>query len=251
MSPSYVASLPLEGDLRVADELRRDDQPKLGSFGADGLTIVCHCSDRSAAATTFSALVAGVDCERRLELTESKDTPDSRFSSREGLLVLSPELVCEAIREIHEFRLRAGGIFWVSIAAGGGFLLNRFPALISDAFCLSSFCFSLFSRSFCSLSDFFWSFFLCFSPWSDQLGEWHISWGLGFSTSFEVLTRNGFAMGCEVGAALSDPFTPSDRSGEVCERGIGYGRRGEWGAATGDLGDPVGEVEACVIEPVK
>jgi hypothetical protein len=77
--------------------------------------------------------------------------------------------------DIHEFLLKAEGIFWVSMAAGGGFLLSRFPVLLSALLCFSFSCFALLSRSFCSFSAFLFSLLLSFSPWSDQLGDKQIS----------------------------------------------------------------------------
>lgn len=142
-------------------------------------------------AGSISVLVAGVDCER-FDLIEPNDIPDSLFSSLEDLLVFSPEEGWEEIMDIHESLLNAEGIFWVSMAAGGGgLLLKRFAALTSAAFWRSPSCLSFFSRSFSSFSALRLSFFLCFSPWSDQLGEMHISFE-PFSLSLtSVLTFKG------------------------------------------------------------
>ncbi len=43
----------------------------------------------------------------------------------------------------------------------------------------------------------------------------------------------------------------SDRSGEVCERGIGVARNGDWDVGIGDLGDFVGEGDGRALEPLK
>lgn len=155
----------------------------------------CEGPEVPAVAGADLVLVPGVDCER-FDLAEPKDIPESLFSSREDLLEFSLDEDCAGMNEIHEFRLREVGIFCVSIAAGGCFLLNRLPAFTSVAFCRSSSCLSFLSRSLCSLSAFRFSFFLAFSPWSDQLGERQISAGFS-SRAMSVLTVNGvvFATG--------------------------------------------------------
>ena len=70
---------------------------------------------------------------------------------------------------------RAAGIRCVSIAAGGGRLLNRFPAALASAcFSFSTFL-AFFSCSFFSRSTRFFSFFFLLLPKSDQLGDTQIS----------------------------------------------------------------------------
>ena len=140
--------------------------------------------------------------------------------------------------EIHEFLLNAEGIFWVSMAAGGGFLLNRFPALASEILCFSSSCFSFFSRSFCSFCSFsalLFSLLLSFSPWSDLLGDKQISSAAESLPTFDVLIFNGSMDGFGFSGSFSVPLGSGARAGKVCERGIGGGRRGDCGVGIGDL----------------
>lgn len=70
---------------------------------------------------------------------------------------------------------RAAGILCVSIAAGGGRLLSRFPAAFAAACSSFSNFFAFFSCSFFSRSSRFFSFFFLLFPKSDQLGDTHIS----------------------------------------------------------------------------
>ncbi len=70
---------------------------------------------------------------------------------------------------------RAAGILCVSIAAGGGRLLSRFPAAFAAACSSFSSFFAFFSCSFFSRSSRFFSFFFLLFPKSDQLGDTHIS----------------------------------------------------------------------------
>ena len=84
---------------------------KLGSFGADGLTIGRHVSSLLLVRESPSALVGGVECERRLDLMEPKEINDGLLSSREDLAVFSPEIECDDMMEIQEFLLKAEGIF--------------------------------------------------------------------------------------------------------------------------------------------
>ncbi len=108
---SYVSSLPGEAELCPSFEFfREDDHLKLGSFGAEGLTIGCQCSEAPAVAGADSMLVAGADRER-FDFMEPKDMPDSLFSSRDDLLVFSPDDGCEDRIDIHEPLLNAVGIF--------------------------------------------------------------------------------------------------------------------------------------------
>ena len=121
----------------MPDEVRREDHPKLGILGAAELTIACHCPEVRAGSGASSVLVAGVDRDRDCESIEPMEIPESLLSSREDRLEFSPDDVRADMADTHEFLRNAWGIFWVSIAAGGGFLLKRFPALMSAALCLS------------------------------------------------------------------------------------------------------------------
>ena len=96
----YASSLPQERDLLVPDEVLREDQPKLGIFGAAELTIECQCPTRSGAS---SVLVAGVDRECGRESVEPIEAAESLRSSREDRLVFSPDDVREDMTDTHEF----------------------------------------------------------------------------------------------------------------------------------------------------
>lgn len=135
--------------------------------------------------------------------------------------------------DILEFLVNAEGIFWVSMAAGGGFLLNRFPALPSEILCFSSSYFSIFSRSFCSLSALLFSLLLSFSPWSDLLGDKQISSAAESLPAFDVLNFNGSMDGFGFSGSFSVPLGSGARAGKVCEQGIGGGRRGDCGVGIG------------------
>ena len=137
--------------------------------------------------------------------------------------------------DIHEFLLNAEGIFWVSMAAGGGFLFDRFPALPSEILCFSSSCFSFFSRSFCSFSALLFSLLLSFSPWSDLLDDKQISSAAELLPTFNVLVFNGSMDGFGLSDSFSVPLGSGARAGKVCEWGIGGGRSGDCGVDIGDL----------------
>lgn len=157
----------------MPDDERRDDHPKprsLGSCGAAALTVANVSSGESGGNL---ALVPGLDCERRFprDPIESRANP---LSSREGLPESSRDDERDDMKECPEFRLRAAGIFCVSMAAGG-FLLNRFPAMDSAAFNCSNSLFCFLSISFFSRSSLLFSFLLLLPPKSDQLGDKQIS----------------------------------------------------------------------------
>ena len=211
-----------------------------------------HRSGLFSALGMFSELLGGIDCERRFDLIDPKEIPDILFSSREERRVLSPELVWEDMIEIHEFLLNAEGIFWVSMAAGGGFLLNRFPDLTSVDFAFSSSCLDFFSLSFCSFSAFFFSLLFLFSPWSDQLGDKHISSAAESSPSRAVLVLKGSTDGLGFSGTFSVSRESGPRTGNVCERGMGVGRNGDCGiGGIGGLCTVVGEGGGRVDGPLK
>ena len=111
------------------------------------------------------------------------------------------------------------------MAAGGGLLFkrpSRLLALAAAAFCFSSSFFNFFSTSFFSSSRFFFSlslnflaFLRSFSPWSDQLGDKHIS-----DLIVDVSASPSFvAVGSIVsdGLSFSEVFISACKIGMVCD----------------------------------
>ena len=215
------SSLSRDRALSELDDTFRECQPivNLGSCGAFELTMGLH----SLTEDSSSSLCAGVDC---FDLLDPNDHRLSRrcFSSGEDCPAscVEPEPRND-LMEFTEFRRRAAGILWVSIAAGGGLLLCRFCSFIIAIRCFSSsflmpFCVIFLSSSsfFCSFSLLFLSFFRLAPPKSDQLGDRQIS---DFSSS--VISRRSDV--CIGGGGPLLLLAISGRFGKVCVRGIDVG----------------------------
>lgn len=111
------------------------------------------------------------------------------------------------------------------MAAGGGLLFkrpSRLLALAAAAFCFSSSFFNFFSASFFSSSRFFFSlslnflaFLRSFSPWSDQLGDKHISDLIVDVSASPSLVAVGSMV--SDGLSFSGVFISACKIGMVCD----------------------------------
>jgi hypothetical protein len=169
------------------------------------------------------------------EMDETEERRSSLLEGRER----STEEFLDLVAVLSDGLPRATGIRWVSIAAGGGFLLKRLLGFGAWALRFSSSFFTFFSCFFLSSAALLFDCLVFSLPRTDQVGEWHIEGEL--------------CSPCRFGAACSSIFELASegsmvRFGAVTERGGILGGGGGVAAGPARVGEDM--LARCWVDSV-